>query len=124
MQNSELYRRGFVVPLNREAEQAVTNNNVDEQTSVEFYGLTSEEVFYDLWEMGLFDLINDRLGTMLDDYEEDKIEASQVNLFKGVIRDFEHSNKIADTLRKQVLLELDTLCDIAKEKSRPLFIIL
>jgi hypothetical protein len=39
MQNSELYRRGFVVPLNKETELALVNNNVNEQTDVDFLKL-------------------------------------------------------------------------------------
>lgn len=54
MQNSELYRRGFVVPLNKEAEHALIENNVDKETKVEFFEIPNDQIFESLWVKGFF----------------------------------------------------------------------
>jgi hypothetical protein len=45
MQNSELYRRGFVLPLDEEAETAMSRNDIDERTRVEKYEFPDEMTF-------------------------------------------------------------------------------
>ena len=123
MQNSELYRRGFVVPLNEVAENALSNNDVAENTLVQFYELPNEEVFEGLWEKGLFESINDRLGTMIDDYEEEKVEAQSLPSLRKIVTKFEKSARI-DSLERKAVFELLRLCDIAIENDRSVFFIL
>lgn len=123
MQNSELFRRGFVVPLNWRAEKALSNSNVDENTEVHFYELSNEEVFEELWEAGLFILINEQLGVMIDDYEEEKIEPQFVASLKIIVKQFEESNEI-EAPGREAVLKLIGLCDIAIKHKSSLFFIL
>lgn len=123
MQNSELYRRGFVVPLNKVAEEALSDNAVEESTAVQFYELPNEEVFEGLWEKGLFESINGVLGTMIDDYEEEKVEAQSLPSLRKIVKKFEESAKM-DFLERKAVSELLRLCDIAIESNRPVFFIL
>ncbi|MDN5199900.1 hypothetical protein QQ008_00965 [Fulvivirgaceae bacterium BMA10] len=123
MQNSEIYRRGFVVPLNEEAEQSILENNVRNSTKVDYFELPNEEVFESLWEKGLFELINTQLGAIIDDYEEERIESQKVNELKKILMAFENDNEF-DPLEKKVVLELKRLCDIAIKINSSVFFIL
>ena len=76
MQNAELFRRGIVVPLDRNAEQSLRANNVSDATNMRYLGIPNDEIFETLWEIGLFREINSRCATLLDDYEEQMVEAS------------------------------------------------
>jgi hypothetical protein len=69
MQNSALFRRGVVLPLNEEAEEGLRYNDVNESTQAEYLEI-SRDLFSNLWEIGLFDEINRRCGSLIDDYEE------------------------------------------------------
>ncbi|MDN5214021.1 hypothetical protein QQ020_18235 [Fulvivirgaceae bacterium BMA12] len=123
MQNSELYRRGFVVPLSEFAEKALSNNAVEESTTVQFYELSNDKVFEGLWEKGLFESINRHLGTVIDDYEEEKVEAQSLPSLRKIIKEFLGSAKI-DFLEREAVSELLRLCDIAIENNRSVFFIL
>ena len=123
MQNSELYRRGFVVPLNKEAEHALVNEDVDNNTAVKFYELPDLEVFEGLWEKGLFETINAQLGTMIDDYEEERIESTKVRSLKKIVKEFKKLKNLS-VAEKAAVLALEELCDTALEKNSSLFFIL
>ena len=78
MQTSELYRRGIVLPLDDQAERSLRANDIDLSTKVHF--LEIPDGFFDsLRRHGLFDEINLRCGALLDDYEEEIIEASSLD---------------------------------------------
>ena len=87
------------------------------------FELPNEEVFEGLWEKGLFESINDRLGTMIDDYEEEKVEAQSLPSLRMVVTKFEKTAKV-DSLEMKAVSELLRLCDIAIENNRSLFFIL
>ena len=78
MQNSELYRRGMVVPLSQDALGAIRSSTVSESTSVAVASLATESDFEWLWAKGFFAEINDRTGALLDDYEEEEIGVEHV----------------------------------------------
>jgi hypothetical protein len=82
MQNSELYRRGIVIPLDVEAELSLRNNDITECTNVCVLQIPDDGVFEELWSIGLFREINSRCSALLDDYEEDWIEAE---LAQGIV---------------------------------------
>lgn len=82
MQNSELYRRGIVIPLDVEAELSLRNNDVTECTNVRVLQIPDDGIFEKLWRIGLFQEINSRCSTLLDDYEEGWIEAK---LAQGIV---------------------------------------
>ena len=73
MQNSELFRRGVVVPLDDDALGRIRASNVLEHTSVKYAGIADGSDFEWLWERDFFARINAETGSMLDDYEEDEL---------------------------------------------------
>ena len=123
MQNSEMYRRGFIVPLNEKAERAIRSNNVDNTTAVDSYELPNDEVFESLWEKKLFKLINEELGTMIDDYEEERIDKEDISSLKKAVISFENTNNF-EFLEREVIAELKRLCDVAIKNNSSFFFIL
>ena len=71
MQNSELYRRGMVVPLSQDALGAIRSSTVSESTSVAVASLATESDFEWLWAKGFFAEINDRTGALLETIEDE-----------------------------------------------------
>lgn len=78
MQPSELWRRGVVMPLNSEAIEQISAWDVDESTAVEFLPISSDALFYELWEIELFAEINRQCGSLIDDYEEEWLRQEQL----------------------------------------------
>ena len=77
MQNSELYRRGMVVPLSQDALGAIVAVRFRKALAA-VASLATESDFEWLWAKGFFAEINDRTGALLDDYEEDEIGVEHV----------------------------------------------
>ncbi len=123
MQNSELYRRGFVVPLNKDAELALVNNHVNEQTEVEFFEIPNDRIFENLWVKGLFKKINEDPGLMIDDYAEDVVDNSKINRLNEVVKTFRHQTKL-DFEEAAVISALERLLDIARKMKSPIFFIM
>jgi len=73
MQNSELFRRGIVLPRSEFAKIALLSNNVDDSTEVVSVEIEHDALFYEIWDIGVFQEINRRTGLNIDDYEEEVI---------------------------------------------------
>ena len=123
MQNSEIYRRGFVVPLNEEAERALLANDVTYGTVVDFYELPNDRVFESLWAIGFFDEINAQLGAMLDDYEEGEIKNAQIRALREIAIRFKDTCRVYSP-EKEAITELIRLCDAALKCGRSVFFVL
>jgi len=123
MQNSELYRRGFVVPLNEEAQYALMNNNVDEETEVSFFEIPNDQVFDSLWVKGFFEKINTELGLMIDDYEEEIVENIEISKLREVVRKFKNEKKL-DYEEIKVVTALEELSTIAIARKSKIFFIM
>ena len=123
MQNSEIYRRGFVVPLSEEAEQALMTNDVAHDTAVEFYELPDQETFEELYSIGFFNTINSNFDILLDDYEEDMVEETQVGILKELVEKFKDFPGIS-LQASNVVDGLVKLCNVALKHKRPIFFIL
>ena len=65
------------MPLTNEAEVALLNEDVDEQTSVDFLKIPSD-LFDKLWMEGVWRTISDRCGIILDDYETSFVQAEKL----------------------------------------------
>ena len=63
--------RVIVVPKDKEAEAALDFDNATKEQLIEFY-LTEEEFFF-LYQEGIFELINDKGKTDIDDFEDASI---------------------------------------------------
>ncbi len=123
MQNSELYRRGVVVPLGRDAADRLACNDIEETTPVRAIGIASQQDFEDLWDSGLFAGINQRLGLCLDDYEEQVVEPRLVPALKEIL--ILLARKERENSARSVFLDgVMELCDIAIRDDVPLYFIL
>src|SRR5438046_2876188 len=97
MQNSELFRRGIVLPLTAAALADLQENTVAEDSPVECIRIDegapqSDEEFYHLCEAGVFRTINTACSGLIDDYEEYQLEANQVSVAAAsLIRQFGNS---------------------------------
>ena len=124
MQNSAIYRRGVVVPLSESATHALMENNVTLSTPVEFYRFPDDgEVFHEFWAEGIFRAINLNIGALLDDYEEETIEAFQINVLKEVMIRFQETVRMS-CQAKSAVNRIIGLCNIALEHTSPMFFIL
>lgn len=122
MQNSELFRRGFVVALNSKSEQDLINNNVGINTDVKFCEIPDEGTFESLYNKGLFDIMNNVTGSMIDDYEEEMIEYYKINALFDVINNFKKQVSLNNS-ELNVLGGLEDLLTIAKNGKHSIFFI-
>jgi len=123
MQPSALYRRGIVVPLNDDAEEKLRAYNVDSNTKVHVLSIPDQELFESLWRCGLFKEINQRCCALLDDYEEEIIEASSVAKISAAVGKV-GGTALEGSKERAFLRELDTLVSKAVELSRPMLFVL
>jgi hypothetical protein len=85
MQNTELYRRGVVLPLSSDAEKLLLQNDIEMDTPVDYLEIPDQAFFELLWELGLFQEINSRVGSMIDDYEQEFIAAESLRLVRDAV---------------------------------------
>ena len=123
MQNSELFRRGIVVPLDKKAHMALLSNNVDEATNIEFFEFPNDEVFERLWAKGLFENINTELGSMINDYELEIVESPKVVVLRGIVERFRNESPL-DADEECVITALEKLSAIAIKIASPVFFVL
>lgn len=124
MQNAELYRRGIVLPLDEAAEEALCSNHVSETTNVRLLKIPDAEWFEALWRLGLFREINARCATLLDDHEEEMMDAASAD---GVIAAVDVVARDAIAEHSEMVEFLDDLREMARQalrSSRPLLFVL
>jgi hypothetical protein len=124
MQNAELFRRGLVVPRDRDAEESLRINNVNDSTNVRYLSIANDVMFETLWKLGLFREINSRCASLLDDYEEEMIAASSA---AGILTAI---NSVADNAAAQLpdvvkfLKDARSLVNEASTLARPILFVL
>ena len=123
MQNSELFRRGVVLPLNEEAEELLKINEVEETTSVRYLDIEDEKGFENLWAVGIFQKINERVNGMIDDYEEHFVEASKMSGVMAAIDDVRGANKLSNDV-ESFMGSLVSMASEASSIERPLLFVL
>jgi len=123
MQLSELYRRGIVVPLDQESEERIRAYDVDANSNVRHLKIPSDNLFLSLWRIGLFDEINRRCGTLVDDYEEEIIDAQLVGMILDAV-DAKLAAACGDANSVQFLHDLRELVREALSLSRPVLFVL
>lgn len=122
MQNSELYRRGVVCPLDQIAEEQLRHNDVDLTTRVRVVEIPDNPTFSALWHLGLFSEINARCGTRIDDYEEEWVEASAIAEIVASLDSVIGS--VPDPEVSELLAAFRSLACEAEVSSRPLLFVL
>lgn len=125
MQVSQSYRRGIVLPLDTQTEEQLRRNDLDESARVEYLSIPSQHIFELLWESQIFADINDRCGTLIDDYEEEFVELSSLNSVIDATKRQMNSPKIKSLPEVQrFLMDLVQLAAKARSENRPLLFVL
>ncbi len=124
MQPSALYRRGIILPLDAIAERNVRTHDVSKTENVRLLKIPSQGLFEALWHLGLFREINDRCSSLLDDYEEELIEASSTCEVLAAIDSVIGRPGAHDLEVIEFLKELRALARDASTLSRPLMFVL
>lgn len=123
MQLSSLYRRGAVVPLSHDAAERLAIEDVEPSTPVQLIKIATQGDFEDLWSSGLFSAINQRIGSLLDDYETECIDSASVPVLKEVLISF--SGKFKEgTAKSEFLVGVIELCDVALREQAPIYFVL
>lgn len=122
MQNSEIYRQGIVLPLDTQAMERLRDNDVDLSTHIRVLKVPSNKVFANLLQLKLFEEINKRCTAIIDEYEEEWIDASAVTGIAEAIDAIERIVCDPDTAR--FLSELRTMASDAGKMHRPLLFVL
>lgn len=123
MQLSERWRRGVVVPLDDKALKAIRDFYVPTLASVIVAELRSDQDFYKLWRLGLFEDINETTGAYVDDYEEREVPADQVSRLLAVVQKFRRRVDLPQYLQP-FLHDLEEVCRTAERVSMPVWFIL
>jgi hypothetical protein len=123
MQNSQLYRRGFVTPGDPDALAALLASDVSEATLVEHAEFPSQEDFEVLWKRGFFAQLRERTASNIDDYEEAEIAASQVRELTRLAIQFSADGTLPETARR-FCEALAALGSRAERSGMPVFAIL
>jgi hypothetical protein len=123
MQNSALFRRGVVMPLDQSAEEQLRNDNVSEATQVEWIEIGSQSLFDALWNLGLFQDINHRVDSLIDDYEQEVVESDHVGEIGSAVKAALSKKRLTSELRS-FLASLSALAERAKVNRRPVFFVL
>jgi hypothetical protein len=123
MQPSELFRRGIVVPLDEEAEKGLREYQVQDDINVHLLKIPDQELFESLWRIGLFRAINQRCGTLVDDYEEELVEPGSLPGILVAI-DAVSDRGVTDATVLEFLAKLRALVREAVAMSRPVLFVL
>ncbi|MGY8770346.1 MAG: hypothetical protein ACKVH8_18175 [Pirellulales bacterium] len=124
MQNSELFCRGIVLPESLEAEDLLRKNNVTEETPVRYLEIPSQAFFEALWHLGLFSEINSKANSLIDDYEEEFIEAIAID---SVVQSVSKAMLTREAQTTEIQLFLNELLALAlesKKTKRPLLFVM
>lgn len=121
MQNSRLYRWGVVLPLDDEAERQLRDCDVNQQTAVRFLPIDDNELFVQLWGLGLFGAINSACSARIDEYEEEIIEPDRALAIVRVVDSLESKAGARATL---FMAQLRDMAVESAKTSRPLAFVL
>jgi hypothetical protein len=124
MQNSELFRRGVVLPLDERAEEDLRCNSVNSTTHAQYLPIRSDTLFEKLWEGGFFHEINKWCGTLIDDHEEEFIEASSLPRLIAALDAIAERASGTQSDVQGFLVELRQITIYASRLNRPLLFVL
>jgi hypothetical protein len=122
MQVSEIYRRGIVLPLVDAAEEDLRYNDIEPTTAVRCLKITTDQLFANLWNSGVFEQINNLCGSLINDYEQDFVESSQLKKLRNVVE--EAIGGASNRELKDFLISLRELANSAILINRPLLFVL
>jgi hypothetical protein len=106
--------RLIVVPTSKEAEQRLDYNKCTDNDLIE-YNLNEVE-FDELYDIGFFAELNDKLGLMIDDYESEEILEDKLKNLEDVMECY-----LGENPRNILLSNLNNLFQVAYEKRTGVF---
>jgi hypothetical protein len=124
MQNSELFRRGVVLPLDDHAEWCLRANKSYQDMHVDYLPIIDDPMFECLWSCGILQEINRLCGTLIDEYEEEFVEVQDILSLIGV---FQSKVECVSSTHADIapfLSELGKLAQKAAGIGRPLLFVL
>jgi hypothetical protein len=124
MQNAELFRRGVVLPLNLEAESGLRTNDIDENAAVRYLEIPDQSAFEALWASGLFQAINAKAGSLIDDYEEEFIETAAIDHVLQAVNEVRSSAKMLNAETQSFLAQLSDLVQESEQLKLPILFVL
>ena len=124
MQNSALFRRGVVLPLDSEAENLLRVNDVNESAAVRYLEIPDQSSFETLWALGLFQAINAKAGSMIDDYEEEFIETASIGHVLQAVNDVRSRAEPLNPETQSFLAQLSDLVQESEKLKLPILFVL
>lgn len=122
MQNSERFRQGVLLPLDDKSEEQLRANDIDSSTAVRFAAIPDQAVFAALCHLKLFDDINANCGVMIDEFEEEWVDASNLVAVLAIIDSLTPQTQRVEVL--DFLIALRSLVVEAQRASRSVLFVL
>jgi hypothetical protein len=123
MQNSSLFRRGIVVPLDEDAEESLRCGNVTKEIKVRY--LRIPDILFDVLVIhGFFKEINRRCKSLLDDYEDEIVESSSAGEILTAIGSMAANGISPQSDLNKFLNNARNLVKEARDLSRPILFVL
>jgi hypothetical protein len=111
-----------VLPLDDRAEESLRCNDVNGTTAVQVLPISTDAFFENLWKAGLFQEINKCCGSVIDDYEEEFLEAAYIPTLAETVETLVQQTSQPDL--KSFLVDLRKLADTALALKRPILFVL
>ncbi|MGH7140602.1 MAG: hypothetical protein ACREHD_33130 [Pirellulales bacterium] len=120
MQVSELFRRSILVPADDASRDDLDCEDVSENTRVDIIRIPSDDFFDEVLDMGVFNFVNDRVGSLIGDYETERIAPAQI---ARVLPELQNVVAYSDRAR-EFLNDFSRLCRLAMERNMPVYFVL
>jgi hypothetical protein len=121
MQITQLFRRGIVAPLTDQTADQLATWFVDGLVSIDFLPISNDAMFYKLWDTGIFQSLNQKCGTIIDDYEEEALKPDNMEIAMSVLIEFKQTIKDPDV--NLFVENLITLCRSAQKNNHPVYFV-
>ena len=102
------------VPINKQAMQRLDTDTCFDGDLIEIK--LNDHEFKELWNTGVFELLNQKLGVLIDDFEDEVIYLEQLSLAKEVL-----NQCLVVQPNSKLLADLKNLVEIAEKKSTGIF---
>lgn len=122
MQASELYRRAIVAPMDKAAEIALQQNDINELSKLDILSMTDESLFMAVWNSGMFSRINAVCSSCIDDYEECLLSIDQLDTAMDILQN--EFLKHPESNVSQFAKELHHLLMRARSRRSPVMFVL
>lgn len=123
MQIAEKFRRAVLVPLDERAHHALSIQEVDDSILVWELRIGTQTEFETIWASGILQAINNKAGTLIDDYEETEIPVDLIPVLTSVVHSYA-ARRARDQPSADFISSLLQGCDIAQRNRMPMYFIL